>query len=85
METGFERDDQDTETGPDMRDAHRVLVTPRDRLGNVAQVRALFAGGYDGFLSFEPFAAEVQGLEDPAPAIRDSMEVIRDGLSVAAV
>jgi 2-keto-myo-inositol isomerase len=69
----------------DMRDAHRVLVTPADRLGNVAQARELLAGGYDGFLSFEPFAAEVQALEDPAPAICRSMEVMREGLSVAAV
>jgi 2-keto-myo-inositol isomerase len=68
-----------------MRDAHRVLVTPADRLGNVAQVRELIAGGYDGHVSFEPFAAEVQALEDPSRAIRRSMEVMREGLSVAAV
>ena len=49
----------------DMRDAHRVLVTGGDRLGNVAQIRALFAAGYDGFLSFEPFAAEDPGAGRP--------------------
>ena len=39
-----------------MRDGHRVLVGPKDRLGNVAQIRALRAAGYAGPLSFEPFA-----------------------------
>ena len=33
----------------DMRDAHRVLVDRRATAsGNIAQIRALFAGGYDG-------------------------------------
>jgi 2-keto-myo-inositol isomerase len=66
-----------------MRDAHRVLVGPRDRLGNLAQVRELFAAGYVGYLSFEPFAAEVQDLADKAPAIRASMDFLRSGLSPA--
>lgn len=69
----------------EMRDAHRVLVTAADRLENIAQIRALFASGYDGFLSFEPFAAEVQDLADPAEAIRRSMDLVREGMSVAAV
>ena len=50
--------------------------TARDRLGNVEQLRELFAGGYDGFVSFEPFAEEVQALADPAAAIRESMAVL---------
>jgi 2-keto-myo-inositol isomerase len=69
----------------DMRDAHRGLVDGDDRLGNVAQLRALAAGGYDGFLSFEPFAAEVHDLADPAQAIRRSMRHVSDALSAAAV
>jgi 2-keto-myo-inositol isomerase len=69
----------------EMRDGHRGLVTEADRLGNAAQLRALVAGGYDGLFSFEPFAAEVQGLEVPVAAIRRSMELLRNGLSVAAV
>lgn len=68
-----------------MRDGHRGLVTEDDRLGNVAQVQALLAGGYDGFLSFEPFAEEVQSLEVPAQAIRRSMEHLREALNVAAL
>jgi 2-keto-myo-inositol isomerase len=68
-----------------LRDAHRGLVTAEDRLGNVAQIQALVAGGYGGFLSFEPFAAEVQALDGPAEAIRRSMDQLRDALSLAAV
>lgn len=60
----------------DMRDAHRILVGPGDRLGNVAQLRALIAGGYKGFVSFEPFAEEVQALADPAAALRASMGIL---------
>ena len=40
-----------------MRDLHRVLVGPRDRIGNVEQIRRLVEGGYAGCFSFEPFAA----------------------------
>jgi 2-keto-myo-inositol isomerase len=77
-------------TNPDlfvdqMRDADRVLVTKDDHLLNVEQIRELRAGGYDGFLSFEPFAAEVQELDDPAPAIAASMTLIREDVTVAAL
>jgi 2-keto-myo-inositol isomerase len=68
-----------------LRDGHRVLVTEADLMGNIEQVRALIAGGYDGFLSFEPFAAEVQDLAEPAGAIRRSIELVREGATVAAV
>ena len=67
-----------------MRDEHRGLVTREDRIGNLAQIRALVAGGYGGHFSFEPFSAEVRGLDRPAEAIRRSMDFIREGLSVAA-
>lgn len=69
----------------DMRDGHRVLVTARDRLGNVAQIRELRRGGYDGYLSFEPFAEEFRTLEDPASALRASMSLVTDGASAANV
>ena len=61
----------------DMRDKHRVLVGPADRLGNVGQLRALFAAGYVGPVSFEPFAEELRHLADPAKAIGASMDFIR--------
>lgn len=61
-----------------MLDAHRVLVDPRDRLGNVAQISALQAAGYQGLFSFEPFATEVQQLDDPQVALADSMGWLRE-------
>lgn len=67
----------------DMRDADRVLVTGRDRLGNLEQIRELRGRGYEGYLSFEPFAAEVQALDDPKPALAASIAHIREGVSVA--
>lgn len=57
----------------DMLDAHRVLVDGADRLENIAQIRALEEAGYKGSYSFEPFAAEVHELSDPASALKDSI------------
>jgi 2-keto-myo-inositol isomerase len=68
----------------DMRDSHRVLVGPRDRLDNIGQIRALRAGGYAGTLSFEPFAEELRTLPDPAKAIERSMQFIRAELAAEA-
>ena len=64
----------------DMRDSHRVLVGPKDRLGNIAQLQALRAAGYSGPLSFEPFAAERR----TAAQITQSMEFIRAELAAKA-
>jgi 2-keto-myo-inositol isomerase len=64
----------------DMRDPHRVLVGADDLLGNVAQIRALRVGGYNGPISFEPFAPSVHALDDPGPALRASMEFLRRGI-----
>ena len=64
----------------DMRDPHRVMVGPRDRLDNVGQIRALQQAGYRGPFSFEPFAAEVHRHEEPTAMIRDSMAYIADAL-----
>jgi len=58
----------------EMRDPHRVLVTPQDRLGNVQQVAALQAAGWNGPVSFEAFSPEVHALADPATALRASMD-----------
>jgi 2-keto-myo-inositol isomerase len=65
----------------DMLDGHRVLVGPKDRLGNVEQLRQLYADGYDGVVSFEPFAKEVHGLDDPIAAVRESMAYVREALA----
>jgi len=63
-----------------MRDPHRGLVDAQDRIGNVAQIRALLDAGYDGPLSFEPFSPAVQQLADPAGALAGSIAFIRAGL-----
>ena len=68
----------------DMRDSHRLLVGPKDRLGNLEQIAALRAGGYSGPLSFEPFAEELRLLADPAAAISQSMNFIVSGLKEKA-
>ena len=60
----------------DMRDPHRVLVDRDDRLGNIAQIRALLAGGYTGPFSFEPFALAVHALASPGNAVAVSIDFI---------
>ena len=67
-------------TVADMPDSHRVLVGPKDRLGNIVQIRALQAAGYAGPLSFEPFAAELR----TERSITESMDFIRAELAAKA-
>lgn len=67
-----------------MRDAHRVLVGPPDRLDNVGQIRALIEGGYSGFFSFEPFAASVHALTDAASALKGSAAYLLSDLESEA-
>lgn len=64
-----------------MTDAHRVLVDGADRLGNIDQIAALRAGGWDGPISFEAFAAEVHALPEPGPALRASIDLIERGMN----
>lgn len=61
----------------DMLDEDRELVDHRDRLENLAQLRALAAAGYDGPVSFEPFAASVHASDDIEAALRASMDLLR--------
>lgn len=68
----------------DMRDSHRLLVGPKDRLDTIGQIAALRRGGYDGPLSFEPFAEELRELADPAAAVRQSRDFITDALKARA-
>jgi 2-keto-myo-inositol isomerase len=59
-----------------MEDEHRVLVDESDRLGNIEQIRALLAAGYDGAFSYECFSPAVHALPDPLTAIRASFAFI---------
>jgi 2-keto-myo-inositol isomerase len=68
-----------------LRDPDRVLVDHNDRLGNIAQIIALLAGGYDGPFSFEPFAASVHALHDIKGALETSMHWIDAELAKAQV
>jgi 2-keto-myo-inositol isomerase len=65
----------------EMQDGHRVLVGPKDRLGNIEQLRRLYADGFDGIVSFEPFAKEVHDLALPLAAVRASMAYLRQALA----
>lgn len=57
-----------------MRDPHRVLVTPGDRLANIEQIAALQAAGWTGPVSHEAFSPAVHALTDPEAALRASMD-----------
>lgn len=59
-----------------MRDPHRVLVGPQDRLGNVQQLRALLEAGYQGVVSFEPFADAIIYAADIEQQLTRSMDYL---------
>ncbi|MCD5992758.1 TIM barrel protein [Pseudomonas sp. CDFA 602] len=65
-----------------IRDAHRVLVGEGDILGNAAQIERLLASGYQGHLSFEPFADSVHALDDIPGAVSASMAHLSRVVSV---
>lgn len=65
----------------EMADAHRLLVGAEDRLGNVAQLRALEAAGWHGPVSFEAFAPETHAARDPVGDLRRSMDFIREQMA----
>ncbi|EXJ11854.1 TIM barrel protein [Nitrincola nitratireducens] len=65
----------------DMLDSHRLLVGPNDRLNSVEQIKTLLTSGYDGYISFEPFAESVWNLTDPLSAVQASMDFIHAQLN----
>lgn len=67
-----------------MEDAHRVLIDARDRLGNVEQLAALIAAGYDGPVSYECFSPETQAMADPYTEIKSSFDFIFSQLQAHA-
>ena len=71
--------DQNLTVG-EMRDGHRVLVDESDRLGNVAQLKALIAAGYSGSISYEPFSPTVHALADPESALRKSIAFMNSSI-----
>ncbi|MCB1396125.1 MAG: TIM barrel protein [Rhodobacter sp.] len=67
-----------------MEDEHRALVDSRDRLGNVEQIAALIAAGYDGPISYECFSPETHAIANPYTAIKTSFEYISSQLRAKA-
>lgn len=65
----------------EMRDGHRVLVGSADRLGNIPQLKELLVRGYQGLVSFEPFANEIMEAPDSEALLRNSMDYIRQQLA----
>lgn len=56
-----------------LEDEHRQLLDGRDVLGNIAQIRALLADGYDGAFSFEPFSPLTHAIPNIEAALRATM------------
>jgi 2-keto-myo-inositol isomerase len=66
---------------PSIRDSHRVLVGPQDRINNIEQIRGLLVQGYSGFFSFEPFAESVHAEPDLRRSITESIAFIEAELA----
>jgi 2-keto-myo-inositol isomerase len=61
-------------------DDHRVLVDDNDSIDNVAQIKALIAGGYDGYFSFEPFSNAVHQSADIARDVKATIAYLEGAL-----
>ena len=59
-----------------MRDPQRVLVDAHDTIDNRGQVKKLMASGYKGYVSFEPFSAEVHKSKQIARDLARSMDFL---------
>jgi 2-keto-myo-inositol isomerase len=59
-------------------DGHRVLVGPKDKMGNKELIQRLDALGYQGTFSYEPFGPAVQKLSPAqlASALADSFKYL---------
>lgn len=63
--------------GPaELTEPDRGLIFIDDRVDNVAQLRSLFAAGYNGFVSMEPFSPAVQQDPDLMSRLRASLEYV---------
>lgn len=61
-------------------DKPRTLVDTHDVMDTIGQMATLLNGGYRGFFSFEPFSPAIHALDDPAGAIRRSIDFIQNRL-----
>lgn len=60
------------------KDDHRILISPNDKIENSEQIKLLTELGYDGAISFEPFAKEIQtmGIDALRTAVDESIRLI---------
>jgi 2-keto-myo-inositol isomerase len=63
-------------TAATMRDPQRVLVDAQDMIDNKGQVKKMLAEGYKGYISFEPFSAEVHKSKQIARDVARSMDYL---------
>ena len=68
----------------DLTEPDRGLIFVGDRVGNIAQLRALKAAGYRGFVSMEPFSPEVQTDPRLAEHLRASLDYVASLLAAGA-
>jgi 2-keto-myo-inositol isomerase len=61
----------------DLVEPQRGLIFPGDRVGNIAQLQALKAAGYQGWVSMEPFDPAVQSDPDLTQHLRASLDYVR--------
>ena len=60
----------------DLVEPDRGLIFVGDRVGNIAQLRALRAASFGGFISMEPFSPDVQQDPELAAHLRASLEYV---------
>lgn len=60
----------------ELTEPDRSLVFLDDRVGNVAQLKALIAAGYEGFVSMEPFSPATQQDPDLTARLRASLDYV---------
>lgn len=74
-----------TDLAPDeLTEPDRGFVFGGDRVGNLGQLRTLVEGGYEGFVSMEPFSPEVQTDPEIEARLSESLSWLVEGLTPAA-
>lgn len=68
----------------DLTEPDRGLIFVDDRVGNIAQLRALKAAGYAGYVSMEPFSPAVQTDPTLAAQLRASLDYVASLLDLRA-
>lgn len=67
----------------ELTEPDRGLIFVDDRVGNIAQLRALLATGYAGFISMEPFNPAIQMDPDLPARLRASLDYVASLLTAS--